>query len=93
MNDKKFDGGGYSLGKKATGSSFLYQQKFSAEKYRNVRSFLGLKNPGSEEIYDSSQASLWSKTLGNAGKESSVESAQTQRLYEADKKAARRKSR
>jgi hypothetical protein len=93
MNDKKFDGGGYSLGKKATGSSkFLYQQKFSAEKYRNVRSFLGLKNPWfGKMIYGSSQASLWSKTLGvNAGKKVPVESAQTQRLYEADKKAARR---
>jgi hypothetical protein len=93
MNGKKFDGGGFALDKKATGSSkFLYQQKFSAEKYRNVRSFLGLKNPWfGKMVYDSSQASLWSKTLvANAGKKVPVESAQTQEFYQADKKAVRR---
>lgn len=93
MNDKKFDGGGFSFGKKAARSSkFLYDQKLSAEKYRNVRSFLGLKNPWFGKMtYDSNRASLWSKTLGvNAGKRVPVESAQTQKFNQADKKAARR---
>ena len=93
MNDKTFEGEGFSLGKKAAGSSkFLYDQKFSAEKYRNVRSFLGLKNPWfGKMVYNASQASLWSKTLEvNAGKKVPVESAQTQKFYQAEKKAARR---
>ena len=93
MNDKKFDGGGSSLGKKAAGSSkFLYDQKLSTEKYRNVRSFLGLKNPWlGKTVHDSSQASLWSKTLVvNAGKKVPVEPVQTQKFYQADKRVARR---
>jgi hypothetical protein len=93
MNNKKFDGGGFSFRKKAAGSSkFLYEQKFSAGKYRNVRSFLGLKNPWfGKMVYDSSQASLWSKTLGvSSGKKVPVESAQTQKFYQADRKVARR---
>ena len=93
MNGKKFDGGGFSFDKKEAGSSkFLYDQKFSAGKYRNVRSFLGLKNPWfGKMVYDSSQASLWSKTLVvDAGKKFPVESAHTQKFYQDDKKAARR---
>ena len=92
MNGKKFDEGGSSLGKKAAGSSkFLYDQKLSTEKYRNVRSFLGLKNPWlGKTVHDSSQASLWSKTLVvNAGKKVPVEPAQTQKFYQADKRVAR----
>ena len=93
MNDKKFYGGGSFHGKKAAGSSqFLYDQKLSTEKYRNVRSFLGLKNPWlGKMVHDSSQASLWSKTLVvNAGKKVPVEPAQTQKFYQADKRVARR---
>jgi hypothetical protein len=93
MNNKKFDGGGFYLGKKVAGSSrFLYEQKLSVEKYRNVRSFLGLKNPWfGKMIYDSSQASLWSKTLvGNAGRKVPVEPAHTDKFYQADKKAVGR---
>ena len=42
-------------------------------------------------VHDSSQASLWSRTLVvNAGKKVPVESAQTQKFYQADKIAARR---
>jgi hypothetical protein len=93
MNNKKFGGGGFFSGKKVAGSSkFLYQQKLSVEKYRDVRSFLGLKNPWfGKLIYDSSQASLWSKTLvANAGRKVPIEAARPQKFYQADKKAARR---
>jgi hypothetical protein len=93
MNNKKFGGGGFFPGKKVAGSSeFLYKQRFSAEKYRNVRSFLGLRNPWfGKMIYDPRQASLWSKTLAvNEGKKVPVESAQTQKFYQADKKVAKR---
>ena len=93
MNGKKFQGEEFSPGKKAVGpSKFLYDQKLSARKYHSVRSFLGVRNPWfGKLIHDSSQASLWSKTLGvNAGKKVPVESSQTQKLYQADKKAARR---
>ena len=93
MNGKKFDTGGSFRGKREAGSSkFLYDQKLSTEKYRNVRSFLGLKNPWlGKMVHDSSQASLWSKTLVvNAGKKVPVEPAQTQKFYQADKRVARR---
>ncbi len=93
MNGKKFDPGGSSLGKRDAGSSkFLYDQKLSTEKYRTVRSFLGLKNPWlGRMVYDSRQASLWPKSLVvNTGKKIPVESAETQKFYQADKKAARR---
>ena len=54
--------------------------------------FLGLKNPWlGKTVYDSSQASLWSRTLVvNAGKKVPVESAQTQKFYQADKRVGRR---
>ena len=93
MNNKKFDGEGFALAKKATGpSKFLYEQKLSAGKYQSVRSFLGVKNPWFGKIvYDSNQASLWSKALVvNANKKIPVESAETERFYQADKRAARR---
>ena len=93
MNGKKFDTGGSFRGKREAGSSkFLYDQKLSTEKYRNVRSFLGLKNPWlGKTVHDSSQASLWSKTLVvNAGRKVPVEPAQTQKFYQADKRVARR---
>lgn len=93
MDGKKFNGAGFSISKKAAGpSEFLYDQKLSAEKYRSVRSFLGLKNPWfGKKVYDSSQASLWSKSLVvNAGKKVPVESAQTRRFYQSGKKAAER---
>jgi hypothetical protein len=93
MNEKKFDGGGFLLKKAAVGpSSFAYDQKTSPEKYRNVRSFLGLKNPWfGKKIYESNQASVWSKTLiTNADAEFPVKAAKTERFYQADKKASRR---
>jgi len=93
MNEKKFYGGGFFLNKKTAGlSKFMHDQKLSTEKYRNVRSFLGLRNPWfGKMVYDSNQANLWSKTLViNADKKIPVESAQTQKFYPAEKKAARR---
>ena len=59
---------------------------------RNVRSFLGLKNPWfGKKIYESNQASIWSKTLiTNAGAEFPVKAAKTERFYQADKKVSRR---
>jgi hypothetical protein len=93
MNGKKFEGGGFSVGKKVPGSSkYLYDQKLSPGKYPYVRSFLGVKNPWfGRVVYDSNQANLWSKTLVvNADKKVSVESAQTPKFFQADKKAARR---
>jgi hypothetical protein len=93
MNDKKFSAAAFSSGKKAPGpSTFLYDQKVSAEKYRNVRSFLGIKNPWfGKEVYDSNKASLWSKTLiTNADKKIAVKSSEASKFYLADKKAAKR---
>jgi hypothetical protein len=93
MNDKRFQGEGFSLGKKAADpSKFLYYQKLSAQKYHSVRSFLGVKNPWfGRVVYDSRQASLWSKSIVvNADKKVPVESAKTQKFYQADKQAARR---
>jgi hypothetical protein len=93
MNDKKFQGERFSLGKKAAAQSkFLFYQKLSAPKYYSVRSFLGIKNPWfGKVVYDSSQASLWSKSLVvNADKKVPVDSAQTRKFYQADKQAARR---
>ncbi len=93
MNNKKFEGGGFSLDKKTAGSSqFLYDQKLSPGKYPNVRSFLGIRNPWfGRMVYDSNKASLWSKTLVvNADRQVAVESAQTRKFYLADRKAARR---
>jgi hypothetical protein len=93
MNEKKFDGGGFRLKKNATGTpSFVYDQKLSTEKYRNIRSFLGLKNPWfGKKIYESNPASLSSKALiANAETKISVESAKTEKFYQADKKAAKR---
>jgi hypothetical protein len=94
MNEKKFDGGGFLLKKAATGpSSFAYDQKTSPEKYRNVRSFLGLKNPWfGKKIYESNQASVWSKTLiTNADAQFPAETARAEKFSQADKKASRRK--
>ncbi|HEY5770511.1 MAG TPA: hypothetical protein VIS71_11760 [Terrimicrobium sp.] len=93
MNGKKFDPGGSPLGKRAAESSkFLYDQKLSTEKYRTVRSFLGLKNPWlGKMVYDSRQVSFGSKSsAANAGKTFPVESADARKFYQADKKAARR---
>jgi hypothetical protein len=93
MNDKKFSARAFSSGKKAPGSStFLYDQKVSSEKYRNVRSFLGVKNPWfGKEVYDSNKASLWSKTLiKNSDKKIAVKSSEASKFYLADKKAAKR---
>jgi hypothetical protein len=93
MNGKKFSAGGFSQGKKGTESStFLYNQKFSTEKYRSVRSFLGFKNPWfGKEVYDSKKASLWSKSLiANADKKIPVESSDARKFHLAEKKAAKR---
>lgn len=93
MNEKKFDGGGFVLKKASSGaSSFAYDQKASAEKYRGVRSFLGLKNPWfGKKIYESNPATVWSKSLFvNAGTEFPVEAAKTEKFYQANKKASRR---
>ncbi len=93
MNDKKFSTGGFSSGKRATGpSTFLYDQKLSTERYGGIRSFLGIKNPWvGKVVYDSNQASVWSKTLiPNANKKIRTESAATRKSYLAERKAARR---
>lgn len=93
MNGKKFDGGGFFLKKPAASSSdFAYEQKAPTEKYRNVRSFLGLKNPWiGKRVYDASTTTVWSKTLAaNANTAYPVETAKTQKFYQADRKAARR---
>jgi hypothetical protein len=93
MNGKKFDGGGFFLKKPAANSSaFGYDQKISTEKYGNVRSFLGLKNPWiGKRIYDANTATVWSKTLiANGNTAFPVETAKTQKFYQADRKAARR---
>lgn len=92
MNEKKFDGGGFLLKKAPKASPFLYDQKASTQKYRNVRSFLGFKNPWfGKRVYESNQASVWSKTLiVNADTQFPVESARTSKFYQADKKASRR---
>ena len=93
MNGKKFDGGGFFLKKPAASSSaFAYEQKASTEKYRNVRSFLGLKNPWiGKRVYDANTTTVWSKTLvANANTAYPVETAKTQKFYQADRKAARR---
>lgn len=92
MNEKKFEGGGFLLKKNTDGApSFVYDQKLSIGKYRNVRSFLGLRNPWfGKRVYESSQASLWSKTLvANAETMVPVDSAKTEKFYQADKKAAK----
>jgi hypothetical protein len=93
MDGKKFNTAGFSSAKKATGpSTFLYDQKFSSQKYQNVRSFLGVKNPWfGKVVYESNKASLWSKTLvKNADKKVDVESVKTRKFHLADKKAAKR---
>jgi hypothetical protein len=93
MNGKKFDGGGFLLKKAAVGTSaFASEKKVRTEKYSNLRSFLGLKNPWfGKRIYESNQATVWSKTLTpNAGAEFPVEAAKTEKFYQADKKASRR---
>ncbi len=93
MNDKKFNAGGFSSSKRANGpSTFVYEQKLSTEKYRDIRSFLGIKNPWfGKVVYDSNQASLWSKTLiPNADKKIPIESSETRKSHLADKKAAKR---
>ena len=93
MNGKKFDGGGFFLKKPAANSSaFAYDQKASTEKYRDVRSFLGFKNPWiGKSVYDANTATVWSKTLiANANTAFPVETAKAQKFYQADRKAARR---
>ena len=80
MNGKKFEGGGgFLLDKKPASSSrkFVYEPKVSVEGYRNVRSFLGVKNPWlGKMVYDSGKASVWSKSLvANAGTKIPVEPA------------------
>jgi hypothetical protein len=93
MNGKKFQGEGFSPGKKAVGSAkFLYDEKVPAQKSHSVRSFLGVKNPWfGKVVHDSNQASLWSKSLvANADRKIAVESAKVQKFHQADKKAARR---
>ncbi len=59
---------------------------------RNVRSFLGLKNPWfGKKIYESNQATVWSKTLiTNADAEFPVKATKTEKFYQADKKVSRR---
>ena len=93
MNAKKFEGAGYLLKKNTDGApSFMFDQKLSLGKYRNLRSFLGLRNPWfGKRVYESSQASLWSKTLVvNADTMVPVNSAKIEKFYQADKKAAKR---
>jgi hypothetical protein len=93
MNGKKFDSGGFLLKKTGSASSkFSYEQKTSAEKYRNVRSFLGLKNPWiGKKVYESNQASIWSKTaISNQAAKFSVKSAASGKFYEAERRASRR---
>jgi hypothetical protein len=93
MNEKKFEGAGYLLKKNTDGApSFMFDQKLSLGKYRNLRSFLGLRNPWfGKRVYESSQASLWSKTLVvNADTMVPVNSAKIEKFYQADKKAAKR---
>lgn len=94
MNGKKFDGGGFLLKESPSGpSSFMYEQKLSTDRYRNVRSFLGVKNPWfGKKVYESNQASLWSKTLVvNADTKIPAESARTEKFYQAEKEASRRR--
>jgi hypothetical protein len=94
MNGKKFDGGGFFMKKTPSASSqFLFEQKTSTEKYRNVRSFLGVKNPWiGKKVYESNQASVWSKTLvaNQDTKKFAVKSAATGKFHEAERRAARR---
>jgi hypothetical protein len=93
MNGKKFDSGGFLMKKPAAGSSsFLYTQKASTEKYQNVRSFLGIKNPWiGRKVYESSQASVWSKTLiPNKETAYPVKSVSGGKFHEAERRASRR---
>ena len=95
MNGKKFEGGGgFLLDKKPASSSrkFVYEPKVTVEGYRNVRSFLGVKNPWlGKLVYDSGKASVWSKSLvANAGTKIPVEPAPTQGFFQGGKKAAKR---
>jgi hypothetical protein len=93
MNGKKFDSGGFLMKKAAAGSSsYSYTQKASAEKYQNVRSFLGIKNPWiGRKVYEPSQASTWSKTLiRNKDTAYPVESVSAGKFHEAERKASRR---
>jgi hypothetical protein len=93
MNGKKFDSGGFLVKKAPAGSSsFLYRQKASTEKYENVRSFLGIKNPWiGRKVYEAGQASTWSKTLiRNKDASYPVESVSAGKFHEAERQASRR---
>jgi hypothetical protein len=93
MNGKKFDSGGFLMKKAAAGaSSFLYTQKASPEKYQDVRSFLGIKNPWiGKKVYESGQASVWSKTLiRNQDTAYPAESVRAGKFHEAERRASRR---
>jgi hypothetical protein len=93
MNAKKFDSGGFLMKKAAPGSSsFLYTQKASTEKYENVRSFLGIKNPWiGRKVHESGEASVWSKTLiRNKNTAYPVESVSAGKFHEAERRASRR---
>jgi hypothetical protein len=93
MNGKKFDSGGFLMKKTGSASSkFLYEQKTSTEKYQNVRSFLGVKNPWiGRKVYESDQASVWSKTLvPNQETKFPVKSGATGKFHAAERRASRR---
>ena len=92
MNGKKFDSGGFLMKKPATkSSSFSYMQKASTEKYTDVRSFLGIKNPWiGRKVYEPSQASVWSKTLiQNKDTTYPIKSASAGKFPGAERKASR----
>lgn len=93
MNAKKFDNGGFTVKKAAAGSSsFLYSQKTSTGRYENVRSFLGIKNPWiGRKVYESSQASVWAKTLiRNKDTAYPVKAVNAGKFHGAERKASRR---
>jgi hypothetical protein len=92
MNGKKFDSGGFLVKKAASGSSsFLHTQKASTEKYANVRSFLGIKNPWiGRKVYESNRASVWSKSsIRNKDTGYPVESASAGKFHEGERSASR----
>ncbi len=91
FNNKTFQSGGDSLGKKANGvSPFLYDQKFTAQKFDAGRSFFGIKNPWfGNKVYRSGEADLWSKTLiANSDKKFRTGEAETKKAFDAEKMAA-----
>jgi hypothetical protein len=92
MNAKKFDSGGFLMKKEVPGSSsFRYTQKASTEKYENVRSFLGIKNPWiGRKVHESGQANVWSKTLiPNKETAYPVASTSAGKFHAADRRATR----